>query len=140
MVLHRVGSVLKLDDKFYFRVFPISTDHVDRINMILLDEAWPTSLILFKTKRSARNALGHYLSLDPHSPSQGLKLIFPGTDSLRETYFRNLEAAVKLFNGNVSAAYRFDDGTLEGVLTRDEEGAENSTSEANLMDKAFAIG
>jgi hypothetical protein len=121
VVLSRVGSVLEPNDKFFFRIFPISTDHVDKINMILLDEAWPTSLILFKNKRSARKALEHYLSLDPLNPSHGLKLIFPGTESLRETYFRNLEAAVKLFGGHVSAAYRFDDGTSEGVLTRDED-------------------
>lgn len=78
-------------------------------------------MILFKNKCSARKALEHYLSLDPLNPSHGLKLIFPGTEILRETYFRNLEAAVKMFGGNVSAAYRFDDGTLEGVLTRDED-------------------
>jgi hypothetical protein len=120
-VLTRVGSVLKPDDKFFLHIFPISTDHVDKINMILLDEAWPTSMILFKNKRSARKALEHYLSLDPLNASHGLKLIFPGTESLREKYFRNLEAAVKLFHGNISAEYRFDDGTLEGVLTRDQD-------------------
>jgi hypothetical protein len=112
---------LNPNDRFYFCIFPISSDHVDKINMILLDEAWPTSLILFKSKRSARSALKHYLSLDPLSPSHGLKLIIPGTDRLRVTYFQNLSHAVKLLDGNVSAAYRFDDGTLEGVLTRDED-------------------
>lgn len=121
VVPRREGSVLRPNDKFYFRIFRISTDHVDKINMILLDEAWPTSLILFKTERSARSALEHYLSLDTLSTSHGLKLIFPGTETLRETYFHNLEDAVKLLNGNVSASYRFDDGTLEGVLTRDED-------------------
>jgi hypothetical protein len=121
LVPTRVGSAMKPDDKFYFHIFPISTDHVHKINDILLDEAWSTSLILFKNRHSARKALEHYLILDPLNPSHGLKLIFPGTESLREAYFRNLEAAVKLFGGNVSAAYRFDDGTLEGVLTRDED-------------------
>lgn len=120
-VLRRAGSGLKPNDEFYFRIFHISTDHVDKINMILLDEAWSTSLILFKTKRSARHALEHYLSLDPLSPSHALKLIFPGTETPRKTYFRKLEVAVRLLNGNVKAAYRFDDGTLEGVLTRDED-------------------
>ncbi|KAL5347020.1 hypothetical protein ACLOAV_008163 [Pseudogymnoascus australis] len=120
VVPRREGSVLGPKDKFYFRVFRISTDHVDKINMILLDEAWPTSLILFKTERSARSALEHYLTLDPLSTSHGLKLIFP-TETLREAYFRKLECAVRLLNGNVSATYRFDDGTLEGVLTRDED-------------------
>lgn len=121
VVPRREGSVLRPNDKFYFHIFRISTDHVDKINMTLLDEAWPTSLILFKTERSARSALEHYLSLDTLSTSHGLKLIFPGTETLRETYFHNLEDAVKLLNGNVSASYRFDDGTLEGVLTRDED-------------------
>jgi hypothetical protein len=112
---------MKSGNEFYFYIFPISTEHVDKINFILLDEAWPTSLILFKNKYNARKALEHYLTLDPLNPSHGLKLIFPGTESLRQAYFRNLEAAVKLFGGNVSAAYRFDDGTLEGILTRDED-------------------
>ncbi|KFY15537.1 hypothetical protein V492_01919 [Pseudogymnoascus sp. VKM F-4246] len=121
VVLLRPGSILKPEDKFRFRIFPISTDHVNKINMILLDEAWPTSLILFKTERSARNALENYLNIDPLSTSHGLKLIFPGTDTLREAYFRNLQTAVKLLGGNAVAAYRFDDGTLEGVLTRDAD-------------------
>jgi hypothetical protein len=116
-----VGSVIKPDNKFFFYIFPLLTDHIHKINTILLDKAWLTSLILFKNKHSTRNTLEYYLILDPLSPSHRLKLIFPGTESLCKVYFYNLEAAVKLLGGNVSAVYRFDNSILEGILTRDKD-------------------
>ncbi|KAK2764586.1 hypothetical protein FQN54_009281 [Arachnomyces sp. PD_36] len=48
--------------KFCFRFFPISAIHVNKINSIMLEESSTISTIAFKTKSSARKALGFYLT------------------------------------------------------------------------------
>ena len=59
--LDRGGRSPRLNDKFSFRFFPISTDHTQRINSIMLDNSYSISRIAFKSQSSARITLEYYL-------------------------------------------------------------------------------
>jgi hypothetical protein len=54
-------GTLRSGDKFCFRFFLISTNHVNTINSIMLEESCAISTIVFKSKVSARRALEFYL-------------------------------------------------------------------------------
>lgn len=46
--------------KFYFKFFPISTAHAQKINSIMLEEALGTSALVYKTSSSLRRAVEAY--------------------------------------------------------------------------------
>jgi hypothetical protein len=75
-------------DKFYFYFFPISIDHVYRINAIMLQEAYETSVIAFKTTCGARRALEFYLGM---SCERGFKTISDAVDDPRLAYLKMLQ-------------------------------------------------
>ena len=53
----------RADHKYYFRFFPLETDHVYKINTIMLEESTMISKIVFKSYSRARKTFEHYLSL-----------------------------------------------------------------------------
>lgn len=59
-------GTLRSGDKFCFRFFLISTNHVNTINSIMLEESYAISTIVFKSKVSARRALEFYLIYQCH--------------------------------------------------------------------------
>ncbi|KAM0797655.1 hypothetical protein BDR22DRAFT_810083 [Usnea florida] len=55
-------KISKDKHKFYFPFFPLDHEHVQRINMLCLEEAAQTMAIVYKSRKSLRTALEFYLT------------------------------------------------------------------------------
>lgn len=87
--------------KFCFKFFPISAEHVNKINCIMLEEAQKTSAIAFKSQHAARKMLEYYLSM----PFENRNSLGDRPDDQRLAYMKKLEHAVRKMGSNISAAY-----------------------------------
>ena len=89
--------------KFCFRFFPISTDHVNKINSIMLEESHSISTITFKSQLGARKAFEYYLGMPQNHPGlYNYKLFGDVPDNLRRLFIKKLEQALeKLGSGSV---------------------------------------
>jgi hypothetical protein len=97
----------RADHKFCFRFFPVKTDHVNKINTIMLEESPSISYIVFKSYSRARKTFEYYLSLPAES---GFKYVpnVPGVadDPRIGGFMKKLEAAVKEMGSSVPASYK----------------------------------
>ena len=100
------APVLSSKDSFRFRFFPLSFEHVSKINIIFLEEAYETSIIAFNNKRSMRRALEYYLSFEEEDTASNFKLTNGRDDCPRLIYLKKLEQAMKLLGGDVEAIYK----------------------------------
>ncbi len=119
----------RVDDKFCFRFFPLETDHVNKINTIMLEELTMISKIVFKSYAGARKTFEHYLSLPPE---KGFKYVpnVPGVaDDPRIMFLMKLEEAVKKMGSTVKASYQ-PRGTE--LMEQKEMEAEGELFERNL--------
>ena len=65
---------------FYFPFFPLDHEHVQKINMICLENAYDTEAIVYKSRESLRTALEFYLT----NKSRGFKVTWRPTFILPE--------------------------------------------------------
>jgi hypothetical protein len=96
----------RADHKFCFRFFPLETDHVNKINNIMLEQSTMISKIVFRSYSGARKTFEHYLSLPSES---GFKYVpnVPGvSDDPRIVFLMKLEEAVKKMGSSVTACYQ----------------------------------
>ncbi|MCJ1227995.1 hypothetical protein MMC12_004654, partial [Toensbergia leucococca] len=100
--------VLQPTDKFFFKFFPISTEFTNKINCVLLEQAFSTSTIVFNKKKSACQAIEYYLTLDH---GRGWKEV-KGEDDPMLVYLKKLEEASALLGRKVVAKYQIDKGSL----------------------------
>lgn len=109
---------------FYLRFFRLGSDHVQRINMILLEEALDKKTVVFKAQTALRRALEFYLStetpgfklvvdpalLDSISPSPALSTINDAHDLLakreRLSYLHLLQDIAQRLGSSVTAKYK----------------------------------
>lgn len=90
------------DHVFYFRCFPLEPRHVGLINELLLEEAWSTKAIAFRSNAHAKEILVDYLK----DPRKGFKVVTDQPDDPRLKYLQKLERAVVLLGGpKVSSVY-----------------------------------
>jgi hypothetical protein len=95
----------RADHKFCFRFFPLETDHVNKINSIMLEESTEISAVVFKSYSGARKIFEHYLCLPIDS---GLKYIPNGasmSDNPRMVFLMKLEKAARMMGSSVTAIY-----------------------------------
>jgi hypothetical protein len=116
-------------DVFYFRFFPLSVEHVAKINTIFLEEAYPTGIIAFNNKSSVRRAVEYYLGFDDEDGGKdnGFKLTSGRDDDPRLLYLKKLEQAVKLLGGDAKAIYK----------TKDLNGEPKKRKKVVVRDKVF---
>ncbi|MCJ1231663.1 hypothetical protein MMC12_008342, partial [Toensbergia leucococca] len=100
--------VLQPTDKFFFKFFPISTEFTNKINCVLLEQAFSTSTIVFNKKKSACQAIEYYLTLDH---GRGWKEV-KGEDDPMLVYLKKMEEASALLGRKVVAKYQIDKGSL----------------------------
>ena len=91
--------------KFYFRFFPISTEHVNKANCVMLEESYTISTIVFKSQLGARKTLEYYLSM-PCEKTHNLKVVGAGADDPRLACLKKLEQAAKQLGSDTTAVYR----------------------------------
>jgi hypothetical protein len=104
--------------KFCFRFFPISTEHVNKINCIMLEQSDSVSTIVFKSRLGTRKALEYYLSMPCDA---GFKMVGDAPNDPKLVCLKKLEQAVKQLGSDTTAVYRThwsevsDDDTLEAL-------------------------
>jgi hypothetical protein len=91
--------------KFCFRFFQISTEHVNKINCVMLEEAYFSSKIVFKSQLGARKTLEYYLTM-PCEGVNGFKLLLDGPNDSKLLYLKKLEQAAKQLGSNATATYQ----------------------------------
>ena len=91
--------------KFCFRFFPISTDHVNKINGIMLEQSDSISTIVFGSRLAARKTLEYYLSLPCKDKGPSFKVVFGPSDPKLLT-LKKLEQAAQQLGSATTAVYR----------------------------------
>lgn len=91
--------------KFCFRFFPISTEYVNKINSLMLEESYHISTIAFKSKLSARRALEHYLSMPCYQEGFTWKLVQTTPDDPKRLCIKKLEQALRKLGSDTAAVY-----------------------------------
>lgn len=102
--LDNEDGVPRSHDRFCFRFFPISTQHTDKINTIMLEQSTNVSTIIFKTRQAARNTLKAYLQMPCEISRDTFCKI--AVDNTILVFLRKLEQAVKQLGSNVTAIYQ----------------------------------
>jgi hypothetical protein len=108
--------------KFYFRFFPIESEHVQKMNIIFIENAFGTKAILFKSKPALRRALEAFLltncpgfkvvTMPPH-PSDGpffitsdrFEIVETWPDADKVSYFKGLENVARELGSGAKARY-----------------------------------
>lgn len=95
--------------KFCFRFFPISTEHLNKINCVMLEESHSISIIAFKSRIAARKTLEYYLSRSCGPQSQhdfkSLKMVGDQPDDKRLICLKKLENAARQLGSETTAVY-----------------------------------
>ncbi|KAF2135647.1 uncharacterized protein K452DRAFT_238983, partial [Aplosporella prunicola CBS 121167] len=100
-------------DRFHFRFFRLSSDYTQKINSILLNEAYNTSELVYGSEKGAQRALRHYLT-DPCKEEGAYPLkIIPSPDDPRKLFLEKLEQAAQLLGFQAKA--KFDIGFSEWI-------------------------
>ncbi len=85
--------VKRKEDKFCFSFFPISTDHVNRINGFMFDNAYPCSTFVFGSKDGFKKTLEWYMT---QPCTSGLKVMMVGENTNKKLRFiKSLAALMK---------------------------------------------
>jgi hypothetical protein len=98
----RADGSRRVDDKFCFRFFPLVTEHVNKINAIVLEESHSISGIVFKSHTGLQRALEYYL---PTSIAPGFKLCGDTADDPRLRLLKKLEQLVNKIGSDVTTVY-----------------------------------
>lgn len=106
VLLDGEDGILRADQKFCFRFFPLETDHINKINTIILEESTRISAIVFKSYSGARKTFEHYLSLPAESGFKYVPNVPNVEDDPRIVFFKKLEEAVKEMGSSVTATYQ----------------------------------
>jgi hypothetical protein len=93
--------------KFCFRFFPISTEHVNKMNCVMLEESCKISTIVFKSQLAARKTLEYYLSMpSERGKTRNFKVVGAGPDDPRLACLKKLEQAAKQLGSDTTAVYQ----------------------------------
>lgn len=95
------------DHKFCFRFFPITSEHVNKINGIMLAECYNTSKIVFKSKLWVRKALEYYLCMPCKQNSvHSFKVFEDVVDGPKLGWLKKLEQAAGQLGSDTKAVYQ----------------------------------
>lgn len=97
--------------KFYFPFFKISTEHVHKINTILLENAQYCQAIAFTSQSALKVTIEHFLTLPA---DQGFKCVDDEAYDPKLLYLRKLERVLKQLGSHESLVYRPRNARLTG--------------------------
>ena len=107
----------RADHKFCFRFFPISTEHTDRINFIMLENSQHVSTIVFKSQEVARRTLTEYLTMPCELNGVScFKMIAGSGDDQRLNFLRSLEKVASDLGSKVVSTYQIGKGKFHDPL------------------------
>ena len=90
------------DHKYCFRFFPISTEHVNKINCVMLEWSHTGATIVFKSPLATRKTLDYYLSM----PCDGFKMVGNAPNDPKLVCLKKLEQAAKQLGSDTTAVYQ----------------------------------
>ncbi|RFU24898.1 hypothetical protein B7463_g11446, partial [Scytalidium lignicola] len=93
---------LRANHKFCFRYFPIGTDHVQKINTVMLEESIHASKIVFKSNLGFLRAVEYYLKLS----SYGFKQVSNNPDDSRLAHLKKLGLVVERQGSRVETTFK----------------------------------
>ena len=107
----------RADHKFCFRFFPITTEHTDRINSIMLENAHHASTIVFKSQEAACRTLKRYLTMP--CEFNGLpcfKMVADSENDEKLKFLKNLKKVVSDLGSPVTLTYEIGRGKFSDPL------------------------
>jgi hypothetical protein len=96
------------NDRFGFRFFPISTEHVNKINAIMLEHSYSISTIVFRSHAGIQRALEFYLGMPTRLgmlTAHGFKVCGDAADDPRLLFLRKLERLLSEMGSQTRAVY-----------------------------------
>ena len=107
VLLEGEDGSLRMNHKFCFRFFPISTNHIDRMNFIMLENAQCVSTIVFKSQPAATRTLKEYLATPCElNGNPCFKIVESSPEDQRLKFLRKLEKVVRGLGSNVRCTYQ----------------------------------
>lgn len=106
----------RADHKFCFRFFPISAEHTDRINSIMLENAHYISTLVFRSKGAASKTLSEYLTSPCEVNGTPCFKIVDAQDDERLTFLRKLEKVMSDLGSKVTSTYQMMEGKSQDPL------------------------
>ena len=94
------------DHKFCFRFFPISTEHVNKMNRVMLNESYRISTIVFGSQLGLRKTLEYYLSIPEREKTYDFDIVGAGPDDPRLACLKKLEQAAKQLGSDATVVYQ----------------------------------
>ncbi|KAF4637367.1 hypothetical protein G7Y89_g714 [Cudoniella acicularis] len=113
-IVEGVAPIFTKNDRFYFKFFPISTEHVNKINTVLLEEASGTSIIAFNRRESVCHTLEYYLTMESDADFK-FKIVKNDNDP-KLAFLKKLEKATKWLGGKASVKYISEEQILVPTL------------------------
>lgn len=89
------ASSFHRNDRFRFQCFKLTSAHITTINSLLLEEAYTTSSIVYRSPTSLKSSLKNYLQ----DETDGMKSILNGPLDTRRLYLVTLEKIVRDLGG-----------------------------------------
>lgn len=114
VLLDGEDGLRRASDKFIFQFFPISTEHMNKINFVMLENAHTISTIVFKTQPAMCRTLSEYLTTPCEIDGvPSLKQIEGTQNDQRLNFLRKLEKVLSDMGSKATAIY----GTAKGQTT-----------------------
>jgi hypothetical protein len=101
-LLEGEDGIPRMDHKICFRFFSLVTEHVNKINAIMLQESYHISKIVFKSHVGLQRALEYYLTMPTDC---GFKLFSAALNDLGLRLLQKLEQLAKKIGSDTTAVY-----------------------------------
>lgn len=133
----------RADHRFEFPFFSVSSDYVQKINAVMLNESHTVSTIAFASPRGARRALEYYLTSGCEEKGAYPLKIVSAPEDPKLCHLKVLEQAAKLFGSDASAKFHVDYrdfGARLPMVPESLEALEETTAERGVGRDAAAGG
>ena len=120
----------RASDKFHFRFFPISTEHTNRINFIMLENAHSISTIVFKSQPAMCRTLRDYLTSPCELDGVSCFKQIEGTeDDQRLNFLGELEKILSDMGSKATAIY--------GTIGKSQQPADREVLLGQMLKKKY---
>lgn len=99
----------RMNDKFDFIFFRLESNHAQKINMVMLDQAYNIDELVFKSKAGLRKALEFYLEYPCLTRGlYSMKTVSDKPDDPRLRFLKKMEHVARMLGSSTTAKYHVD--------------------------------
>lgn len=121
-------GVPKMNDKFVFIFFPLESDHAQKINMVMLDQAHDIDKLVFKSETALLKAMEFYLEYPCLTRGlYSMKTVSDDPDDPRLRFLKQMEDVASMLGSSTTAKYHVD------PLWEDDEAIPLETAVAQVL-------